>query len=81
MNKIVMLVGLAVGLAGCQNTGRAPATQDAVPQAVWDRIPADTPLTEIIQGREDGCYWYMHRGPLETQLIPVRDVESAPICR
>ena len=29
---------------------------------------------------EDGCYWYSHRGPVETTLIPLRAVGGGPIC-
>ena len=81
MKKAFVLMGLGLGLAGCvANTGSSPTSRDAVPQAVWDRIPASTPLNEIQQGRQDGCYWYLRHGPLETMLVPVRDVESVPVC-
>jgi hypothetical protein len=29
---------------------------------------------------EDNCYWYMHAGPVETTLLPLRTVEGNPIC-
>ncbi len=29
---------------------------------------------------EDGCYWYEHRGPVETTLLPLRTVNGNPIC-
>lgn len=29
---------------------------------------------------EDGCYWYLHAGPVETTLIPLRTLEGRPIC-
>ena len=29
---------------------------------------------------EDGCYWYLHAGPVETTLIPLRTAEDRPIC-
>lgn len=29
---------------------------------------------------EDGCYWYEHRGPVETSLVPLRTVNGNPIC-
>lgn len=63
-------------LAACQTTGRIPRE---VPPEVWERIPADTPTEEIRQG-PDGCFWYLRHGPLETVLVPVRDIESVPIC-
>ena len=29
---------------------------------------------------EDGCYWYVHEGPVETTLLPLRTVDGRPIC-
>jgi len=29
---------------------------------------------------DDGCYWYEHRGPVETTLLPLRTVNGKPIC-
>ncbi len=29
---------------------------------------------------EDGCYWYEHRGPVETTLVPLRTINGNPIC-
>jgi len=67
-------------LGGCVNTGITPTSRDQVPQAVWDRVPPGTPVQEIQQGTVDGCYWYRRHGPLQTLWVPVRDIESVPIC-
>jgi hypothetical protein len=29
---------------------------------------------------DDGCYWYRHVGPVETTMLPLRTVDSRPIC-
>lgn len=29
---------------------------------------------------EDGCYWYEHRGPVETTLLPVMTRDGRRIC-
>ena len=29
---------------------------------------------------EDGCYWYTHRGPVETTELPLRTTAGNPIC-
>ncbi|TDT72722.1 hypothetical protein BDE40_3574 [Litoreibacter halocynthiae] len=29
---------------------------------------------------EDGCYWYEHRGRVETTLLPLRSARGNPIC-
>lgn len=79
MRNVFVLIGLSVVLAACVTTGRTPGSRDAVPQVVWDRIPASTPIEEIRRG-PDGCYWYIRHGPLESLLVPVRDAESVPVC-
>ncbi len=81
MNWLRLATGAALILllVGCQSTGRTPTSRDAIPATVWDRIPASTPVEEIRQG-PDGCFWYLRHGPLETVLVPVRDVDSIPVC-
>jgi len=81
--KVKLTVAAAIvltGLGGCVNTGITPTSRDSVPQAVWNRVPPGTPVAEIQQGTVDGCYWYLRHGPLETVWVPVRDLESVPIC-
>lgn len=29
---------------------------------------------------EDGCYWYLHVGPVESTMLPLRTTEGRPIC-
>jgi len=29
---------------------------------------------------EDGCYWYLHNGPVEATLLPLRTPRGNPIC-
>ncbi len=29
---------------------------------------------------EDNCFWYEHRGPVETTLVPLRSPQGNPIC-
>ncbi len=77
--RSIIFSSLILTLAACQSTGRVPTNRDAVPQAVWDRIPTSTPLEEMRQG-PDGCFWYLRHGPLETVLVPVRDLDSYPLC-
>jgi len=71
-------LGLVLTLSACVGTSTTPTNRDAVP-AVWDRVPASTPLEELLQG-PDGCFWYLRHGPLETVWVPVRDGETIPVC-
>lgn len=29
---------------------------------------------------EDGCYWYLHAGPVEATYLPLRTTKGRPIC-
>jgi len=29
---------------------------------------------------DDGCFWYLHEGPVETTRLPLRTAEGRPIC-
>ncbi|TBX27763.1 MULTISPECIES: hypothetical protein [Nioella] len=82
MNSRLIVAGIVAltALGGCVNTGITPTSRDQVPQAVWNRVPPGTPVQNIQQGTVDGCYWYLRHGPLETVWVPVRDIESVPIC-
>lgn len=42
--------------------------------APWQNLDA------VVLRPEDGCYWYQHRGPVETTLLPLRTREGRPIC-
>ncbi|WP_071674639.1 hypothetical protein [Nioella nitratireducens] len=77
--NVIGIAGLCALLAGCVGTSSTPTSRDQVPQAVWARVPASTPLDELLQG-PDGCFWYLRYGPLETVWVPVRDEESIPVC-
>ena len=77
--KAALALGLVLTLSACVGTSTTPTSRDAVPAAVWDRVPASTPLEELLQG-PDGCFWYLRHGPLETVWVPVRDVETIPVC-
>nr|WP_238547871.1 hypothetical protein [Meridianimarinicoccus roseus] len=62
---------------GGRGTERAEAP---VPEAV---IQIAAPYQDLATARlrtEDGCYWYLHSGPVETTLLPLRTVEGRPIC-
>ena len=42
--------------------------------APWQNLDA------VVLRPEDGCYWYQHRGPVETTLLPLRTRDGRPIC-
>ncbi|GGD28928.1 hypothetical protein [Sinisalibacter lacisalsi] len=68
-------------LGGCSAVDGAGGTQPGpVPEQV---IALAAPYQDISTARflpEDGCYWYLHAGPVETTLLPLRTADGRPIC-
>lgn len=56
---------------------RAPFT---VPETVIQIAAPYQDLTTARLRPEDGCYWYLYAGPVETTLLPLRTTEGRPIC-
>jgi hypothetical protein len=79
------LAPLALLLAGaCTPTTTATGTGSTefiaeLPEAVRAAAAPFQDLTSV-QLRDDGCYWYRHRGPVETTFLPLLTVEGRPIC-
>lgn len=62
---------------GGRDAKPAPA---AVPEAVIQTAAFYQDLTTARLRPEDGCYWYLHSGPVETTLLPLRTIAGRPIC-
>lgn len=81
-----MLAGpfVLLGLAACEpmpTIGGTPgAARVTVPDSVSSIAATHQDLTTARLRAEDGCYWYTHRGPVETTELPLRTVNGNPIC-
>ncbi|WP_299285516.1 hypothetical protein [uncultured Tateyamaria sp.] len=51
-----------------------------LPEGVVDIAAPGQNLNQVRLLPEDGCYWYLHRGPVESTLLPLRTRTGAPIC-
>ena len=81
IKKLCMLAGVSVALAACTDT--SATTSSAIvdlPESVVAMAAPNQDLSSVRILEEDGCYWYCHRGPVETTLLPLRNVEGRPIC-
>ncbi|WP_138469328.1 hypothetical protein [Poseidonocella sp. HB161398] len=78
-----LILVLVAGLGGCDPAAFAVPGSDA-PSPVSDEIRAlAAPYQDVETARilpADGCYWYEHRGPVETTLLPLLTREGRPIC-
>ena len=82
VNGIVLAATLIT--AGCAAQTFDPAGAKSEPGNVSETVAALAgPGQDLASARllpEDGCYWYEHRGPVETTLLPLRTAGGNPIC-
>lgn len=72
-----------LGLAACEpvpSGGSSGAGLVTVPESVAEIAAPYQDLTTARIKAEDGCYWYTHRGPVETTELPLRTSSGNPIC-
>lgn len=70
---------LFLGACTASQTGVQPRT-GPIPQAAVDLAAPGQDLSTARLVPEDGCFWYLHAGPVETTLIPLRTSAGRPIC-
>ena len=77
------IIGSAA-LAGCSlpsaKVAPDPFAVGNLPENIVALAAPDQDLSTARLLREDNCYWYMHAGPVETTLLPLRAVGGRPIC-
>ncbi|MCA0043271.1 hypothetical protein [Celeribacter litoreus] len=78
--RYAWILGGCFALAGCA----APMTQDGylkeVPESVVSLADPSQDLTVVQLNPTDNCFWYQHRGPVETTMLPLRTTSGRPIC-
>ncbi|MHA6324009.1 hypothetical protein [Roseivivax sp. CAU 1753] len=57
-----------------------PGGTVTVPESVSSIAASYQDLTTARIRASDGCYWYTHRGPVETTELPLRTDNGNPIC-
>jgi hypothetical protein len=73
----VALISL-MALAGCA----APVAFDApiiLTEDIIALLPAGQDISDVRE-LEDGCYWYLHYGPVEATYIPLLTTEGRGVC-
>lgn len=68
-----------LGLAACEPMPTSGGFV-TVPESVSSIAAPFQDLTTARVKAEDGCYWYTHRGPVETTELPLRTSGGNPIC-
>ncbi|MEP2640925.1 hypothetical protein [Roseobacter sp.] len=79
--QIIWSFGLFLALGACAETtlqNGAPIRN--LPEAVVEIAGPNQDLSSVRLKEDDGCYWYLHSGPVEATLLPLRDASGRPIC-
>ncbi|MGD9295272.1 MAG: hypothetical protein PVI41_10360 [Roseobacter sp.] len=78
--KLPVCVLAALCLAACAPTPPTNTPVANLPEAVIAMAAPNQDLSTVRVLPEDGCYWYLHRNPVETTLLPLRNTAGRPIC-
>ena len=76
----VLLMAVACAPVGTTGEGAESGFIKELPEGVLAVAAPFQDLNAVVLRPEDGCYWYRHRGPVETTFLPLRTVEGRPIC-
>jgi hypothetical protein len=75
--KLSVIGAALLGLSACVD---GAGTLAPLPEEVAALAAPAQDLSTARLLAEDGCYWYLHRGPVETTLLPLRTAKGSPIC-
>jgi len=84
--KTSMMIAMmaAVTAAGCTASGSGGQTSpDILKEAPEGVVAIAAPFQNLSVLRinpDDGCYEYLHAGPVETTFLPLRTAAGNPIC-
>ncbi|MCW1951189.1 MAG: hypothetical protein KIH44_007465 [Octadecabacter sp.] len=70
-------------LAACTVQMSDPQDENPTPPIPDEVIAIAGPNQDLMSAflrPEDNCYWYMHKGPVETTPLPLRTADSRAIC-
>lgn len=75
----VLRLSVVALLGACTASGQLSGLGAASDEIVALAAPNQN-LEAIRLNPEDGCYWYLHEGPVENTLIPLRSKTGRRIC-
>ncbi|WP_238935939.1 hypothetical protein [Sulfitobacter mediterraneus] len=76
LSTVLILGACSADFSNLQGSETLPPLPEEV--AVLAASNQDLATARLVP--EDNCYWYMHAGPVETTLLPLRTVRGNPIC-
>lgn len=80
-SAILISTGLALGACSeSLSSSQGSTSLPPLPEKVIELAGSNQDLATARLVPEDNCYWYMHSGPVETTLLPLRTSDGNPIC-
>lgn len=76
---ILMLAALTVTLAACDVPTTTGGVSD-LPEEVLALVGPYQNTSNVRVNELDGCYEYLHAGPVESTYLPLRTKDGRPIC-
>lgn len=70
----------AMAACGAPVTQASLAGSSPLAPSLRDLAAPYQDLDQVTLQADDNCYWYLHRGPVETTLLPLRDRTGRVIC-
>lgn len=77
---LLAVLALAACAAPTVDDSGAPLPLEDLPEGLAEAAAPGQDLSNIIILPEDGCYWYLYVGPVETTRLPLRTPAGRPIC-
>lgn len=77
------IIAAALALGACTTSFDEPSETNPIGQLPEAVAAMAAPNQDLLTARvipEDNCYWYLHAGPVETTLVPLRSPRGNPIC-
>lgn len=71
-------LGAVLAMAGCVQATPPGEVEVLAPEVLALIAPGQDPSSARLE--PDGCYWYLHRGPVEDTYIPLLTREQRMIC-
>ncbi len=68
----------AMALSGCVTPTPVGEVEVLPPEVIGLIAPGQDPSTARLE--PDGCYWYLHNGPVESTYIPLLTRDQRMIC-
>ncbi|MFV2054749.1 hypothetical protein [Aliiroseovarius sp. YM-037] len=80
-SAVLLSIGLALGACSeSLSNSQGSASFPPVPEQVAALAAPNQDIATARLRPEDNCYWYMHSGPVEDTLLPLRTAGGNPIC-